>query len=294
MKSFTLFCNLFLACSLGMAQPGASFYPHHRGDVWQFRSLFTGQLVSTYFMDSVKVDSVLHSQLIFLRIQSGDVVLRPERLDSLGNLYLVNYQPSFPRYKLSADSGASWFAGYDPIDSNRSYRISVIRVYQRIVFGIPTIVKVFRFEMRYVLSGDTLTFSFGNDHLASGFGLIQMDVEPSDVYILSGAVIDTMRYGTIVSTSENKTLPTESRLLQNYPNPFNPSTTIAYSISRTSSVKLEVFNILGQQIETLVDQIQEAGTYQVQFNASHLPSGVFFYRLTPGSAVVTKRMLLLR
>lgn len=295
MKTYVVICQLFFACGSVIAQPGANFYPHHRGDVWQFRSLFTGQVVNTYYIDSVSVNILTREHFIFLRIRSDEVFLRPERLDSLGNLYLINYQPAYPRYKLNADSGASWFAGYDPADSNRSYRISIIRVYRRTVFGVPTTVKVFRFEMRYVRSlGDTVTFSLGNDHLASEFGLVQVDVEPSDVYVLAGAIIDSIRYGTILNARDDKVIPSGYYLFQNYPNPFNPVTTIVYEVPRSSHMKLEVFDVLGQLTTTLVDQIQVAGTYKVQFDASRLSSGVYFYRLTAGEATITKRMLLLR
>lgn len=294
MKTCVFVCQLLLACTAVLAQPGANFYPHHRGNVWQYRSVFTGEIVHTDYIDSVRVDSLSHDHLIFRRIRRGENVLRPERLDTLGNLYLINYQPAYPRYKLYADSGMSWFAGYDPVDSNRTFRISVRRVYQTTVFGVPTTVKVFNFEMRYVRQGDTVSYSFGSEHLASGFGLIQEDVEPSDVYVLTGAIIDSVRYGTILLAPEEKKLPPTVQLLQNYPNPFNPVTAIVYQMPTNSHVKLEVFDVLGQLIKTVVNETQGAGTYQVQFDASYLSSGVYLYRLTAGDVRITKRMLLLR
>ena len=294
MKTCVFVCQLLLACTAVLAQPGANFYPHHRGDVWQYRSVFTGEIVHTDYIDSVRVDSLSHDQLIFRRIRRGENILRPERLDTLGNLYLIDYQPAYPHYKLYADSGVSWFAGYDPLDSNRSFRISVRRVYQTTVFGVPTTVKVFNFEMRYVRQGDTVRFSFGSDHLATGFGLIQEDVEPSDVYILTGAIIDSVHYGTILLAPEGKVLPSNVQLLQNYPNPFNPVTTIVYQVPTNSHVKLEVFDVLGQLLKTLVNEPQVAGTYQIQFEASDMSSGVYLYRLTAGEVRITKRMLLVR
>jgi hypothetical protein len=256
--------------------------------------VFTGEIVHTDYIDSVRVDSLSHDQLIFRRIRHDENVLRPERLDTLGNLYLIDYQPAYPRYKLYADSGMSWFAGYDPVDSNRTFRISVRRVYQTTVLGVPTTVKVFNFEMRYVRQGDTVRFSFGSDHLATGFGLIQEDVEPSDVYILTGAIIDSVHYGTILLAPEGKVLPSNVQLLQNYPNPFNPVTTIVYQLPTNSHVKLEVFDVLGQLLKTLVNEPQVAGTYHVQLEASDMSSGVYLYRLIAGEVRITKRMLLVR
>jgi|GEM_PF-3960234 len=83
-------------------------------------------------------------------------------------------------------------------------------------------------------------------------------------------------------------------LSQNYPNPFNPSTTISYSISQSVLVKVEVSNLLGQRVATLVNTHKPAGSYTVSFDASQLPSGVYFYTLTAGHFASTKKMLLMR
>ena len=81
---------------------------------------------------------------------------------------------------------------------------------------------------------------------------------------------------------------------QNYPNPFNPSTQIEYRIESASQVSLKVYNLLGQEVATLVNQHQEAGRYTLTFNAINLSSGVYFYRLETGSSVSIKRLVLIR
>ncbi|MCX6162543.1 MAG: T9SS type A sorting domain-containing protein, partial [Ignavibacteriae bacterium] len=83
-------------------------------------------------------------------------------------------------------------------------------------------------------------------------------------------------------------------LSQNYPNPFNPTTNIRYALPRAGEVKLTVFNTLGKEVETLVNEHQSAGTYEVSFDASQYPSGVYFYRLTTDNFSDTKRMLLVK
>ncbi|MDZ4722737.1 MAG: T9SS type A sorting domain-containing protein [candidate division Zixibacteria bacterium] len=92
----------------------------------------------------------------------------------------------------------------------------------------------------------------------------------------------------------NGLIPLEFALAQNYPNPFNPTTQIAYSLPKAGQVKLEVFNILGQSVATLVDKRQEAGAHTVNFDALEQPSGVYFYRLATESDVKTKKMLLMK
>jgi len=88
--------------------------------------------------------------------------------------------------------------------------------------------------------------------------------------------------------------PTEFALEQNYPNPFNPTTTIRYQLPVTSDVKLEVYDVLGKKVATLVSGRQEAGIYTYTLNASTLSSGVYFYRLQAGRFVETKKMMLVK
>ena len=88
--------------------------------------------------------------------------------------------------------------------------------------------------------------------------------------------------------------PDEFRLLQNFPNPFNPTTTIRYDIKTKGNVELKVFDLLGRELTSLVNENQTPGTYEVVFDASSLPSGVYFYRLKAGDFVDSKKMVVLK
>ncbi len=88
--------------------------------------------------------------------------------------------------------------------------------------------------------------------------------------------------------------PTSFTLGQNYPNPFNPSTTIVFDIAKESKVKLTVYNVIGQEVTTLVNDVRPGGKYKITWNASNLASGVYFYRLEAGGFVMTKKMLLIK
>ncbi|MBL0176996.1 MAG: Omp28-related outer membrane protein [Ignavibacteria bacterium] len=83
-------------------------------------------------------------------------------------------------------------------------------------------------------------------------------------------------------------------LLQNYPNPFNPSTNIVYSIPSRSAVRISVYTMLGTLVSTLVDEVKDAGTHAVQFNAASLGSGTYLYKMETGNGVITKSMTILK
>ena len=89
-------------------------------------------------------------------------------------------------------------------------------------------------------------------------------------------------------------IPSDFRLYQNSPNPFNPVTIIRYDVQKRSYVTLMVYNLLGQNVTQLVDQEKEAGYHEITFNASHLPSGLYIYRLQAGEYVESRKMLLLK
>ena len=102
---------------------------------------------------------------------------------------------------------------------------------------------------------------------------------------------DTLLVGV---DDENGTLLTEFSLSQNYPNPFNPTTTIGYDIPKETYVTLAVYNILGQKVVELVNEVKLQGRYQVRWNASNLSSGVYFYRIEAGSFVSVKKLMLMK
>ena len=95
-------------------------------------------------------------------------------------------------------------------------------------------------------------------------------------------------------SNESKDLPKDFSLFQNYPNPFNPNTVISYSLPSASNVKIVVYNTLGQTIKILDNGFKQAGNYSVNFTASDLPSGIYFYKLEAGQFSQIKKMILLK
>ncbi len=139
-------------------------------------------------------------------------------------------------------------------------------------------------------------WGFGPNFLSLLRGNIYFNVHTANY--TGGEIRGNMTIGTGVATSVEPTsdvLPESFTLSQNYPNPFNPSTAIDYTVAFSGRVSLTVFNILGQQVATIVDRISEPGSFRTTFDASHLPSGVYIYRLNgEGSAPIARRMVLLK
>ncbi|MEK7671713.1 MAG: T9SS type A sorting domain-containing protein, partial [Bacteroidota bacterium] len=116
---------------------------------------------------------------------------------------------------------------------------------------------------------------------------------PPGTYNLNNINIVLTRTGA-TAVSETGGLPRAFTLAQNYPNPFNPATVIQYSLPGDTRVSLRVFDILGREVATLVDEEQKAGKNSVVFDALHLSSGIYYYRLNAGRFSDVKKMLLLR
>ena len=98
----------------------------------------------------------------------------------------------------------------------------------------------------------------------------------------------------IVTVNYNSVTLENFLLSQNYPNPFNPSTTIRFTISELRFTTLKVYDLLGREIATLVNEEKPAGSYEVEFNGDGLPSGFYFYQLRAGNYIETKKMVLLK
>ena len=104
-----------------------------------------------------------------------------------------------------------------------------------------------------------------------------------------------LSFKTRVSNEVDTNLPTDFTLSQNYPNPFNPSTTLQFGLPEASQVRLEIFNMLGQKVATILDnELKQAGFHSVQFDARSLSSGMYIYRIQAGDFVQTNRMLLIK
>jgi hypothetical protein len=131
--------------------------------------------------------------------------------------------------------------------------------------------------------------------IADSIGCFEIDTKNQPTFYLMGAIINGRQYSMIFTgIDDGASLPQGYALYQNYPNPFNPTTTILYDVPQQSHVIIRVFNMLGQEVQTLVNEEKNPGSYNLEFNAGELPSGVYYYRLTAGNYFEGKEMMLIR
>ncbi|RLD65474.1 MAG: hypothetical protein DRI84_06745 [Bacteroidetes bacterium] len=136
----------------------------------------------------------------------------------------------------------------------------------------------------------------GADYFKSGdvIGFCGMTETPIDDWGVDMTTRGEFTVDATVGVSDNSVMVEKFSLANNYPNPFNPSTKIQYSLPTNEFVSLKVYDIIGREVATLVNQQQSAGVYDVSFNASNLTSGIYFYKIDAGSFVDVKKMMLIK
>jgi photosystem II stability/assembly factor-like uncharacterized protein len=141
-----------------------------------------------------------------------------------------------------------------------------------------------------------LTWNFQTNGLTNKLnGIYFVDTNNGWTVGDNGTILHTTNGGvTFVEENEIDEIPTAFLLSQNYPNPFNPSTKIKYSVPQLSQVQIKIYDMLGNEIETLFNEEKVVGIYEIVWNAASLPSGVYFYQLRAGSFIETKKMILMK
>ncbi len=138
-----------------------------------------------------------------------------------------------------------------------------------------------------------LVAGLGNSNLDSITRLKENTMSADSAYLALVAE-QTGNITGISSNSAENALPVKYSLSQNYPNPFNPSTMISYALPKSARVKIEVFNMLGEKVTTLVNGYEQAGIYKVQWDAGNLASGIYLYRFMTDKITITRKMILLK
>jgi len=182
--------------------------------------------------------------------------------------------------------GINWFEQTNP-------DTSTFRTLQRVFFlnsqegwavGTASILHTTNGGIEWTVEAEGLTYnSLAGVHFTS----------PTNGYV-GGQHKTLLKYGEITSVENDEELLTEFSLSQNYPNPFNPSTKIKFTITELRFTILKVYDVLGNEVATLVNEYKSAGEYKVEFSGSELTSGIYFYQLKAGSFIETKKMQLIK
>ena len=297
--------NLIYLVNLNFAQvnPDINFYPLHVDDTWQYfveyDSHFDYEDTTYYTQKRVVGLDTLEGKVYYIVDGSSHASLNSDRqiylrIDSSSATVLQYWNET----EILSDSLSS--KKNDRFDKNGH---DVVCIEDTVLgfFDEERRVKTY-WEMIVVISGrGGSTYNYAYD-----LGCIEYSWPEANVAGATGnaslvyAKIDGKEYGTYVDVAQSDNpLPTDYKLKQNYPNPFNPSTKIVYSIGNTGNqgdirTTLIIYDSLGKEITTLVNERKSSGEYEVEFNAAHLSSGVYFYKLTAGNFSSVKKMLLIR
>ena len=311
-KIITTLTLFFIIASQLKAQDTTKpfYFPHKTGDMWEYfysEVPYADTLQNFTIFDSTDSNGIIHirQHARFINPIEPPVILSDTTIYWIDN---INYNVFTTRpmidtalvYKLNGAKGEKWIIKTIQ-DSNGIHGYEMARItdkWQGSKFGRNTSFMEILFY-RAIDSHDTDGYSvYGSDLIADGFGVISKGAgELAGQINLIGAVINGTLYGdtTLVSVKDKKNLlPSTIKLYQNYPNPFNPNTVITYSLPSASNVKLLVYNTIGQSIKVLEDYYKNAGNYSVNFNASDLPSGIYFYELKAGKFTQIMKMLLIK
>ncbi len=233
--------------------------------------------------------------------------------DTIGGQYIMLvYTRQFsstdwdPYYRRTTDNGSNWSSGYISAVSDTTVYTDVA--------GIPGIRNKFRFAYAVTTgssSGSIWLREYNNGSMPAAFNLSTnmgnnftpvragYRLTTDSCFTLGHGVTGIGVYafmgcsGSLINVGKNE-IPVEFNLSQNYPNPFNPNTKISYSIPLPGFVTLKVYDVLGKEVATLINENKNAGNYIVEFNAENLTSGVYFYKLETNGFSAIRKMILMK
>lgn len=173
-------------------------------------------------------------------------------------------------------------------------------IYQKIFLVVVTIfvITTTAYPQHQVSSGifssGGMTHQSSNYTLSGTAGEVLTGKTSGSAHQLNSGFWHVYSQSVITNVYDDETIPATFKMEQNYPNPFNPSTIIRFSVPENSNVTLKVYDVLGNELITLLNEDKDAGWYDVSFDASALASGVYIYRIIAGSFISTKKMTLIK
>ncbi|QQS35924.1 MAG: T9SS type A sorting domain-containing protein [Ignavibacteriales bacterium] len=286
---FLVLINFFFSNNNIYAQ---NFLPLDKGNVWIWENTEWDSLIRTTIVDSNVI--INNKNYYKIRLYNDSEVFSYSRYsesDSLYYRYSENYpynDGDIPYYKKNCVVGDTFSF---PLSQVSTSVVAVVDAYQAPVFDTTFTIK----KLHINNGGLTEFYQFWTDEV----GMLSMIDFPwgNPLTLTTGCLINNKVYGDTtypVGINDEQYFIYNFELYQNYPNPFNPTTTINYQIPQTGFVQLKIYDLLGAEVETLVDEITSEGYYSVNFNAANLPSGVYIYSLRVNDFVQNNKMTVLK
>ena len=259
---------------------------YYYGQWWEWEQAFTAGMMVYYITGDENYLDFADNQIDYFMDTCvdhvyGDVYRSPSSGTDKGDYYKAGYHSTELGYYMYLYSNlyyhrnpASLYYYFEPTDSARQILLYPIAIEDSLL-NITAV----------ILDGEPFS-NFDSEsrtlNLAEGVGgIFYVTFENSSPL-------------TVITQHEQSAIPSSYSLLQNYPNPFNPTTTISYELHQSNDIKLSIYNVTGQKIVDLVNKKQEPGFFQIEFNADHLASGVYFYIIKTGDKMLTKKMILMK
>jgi hypothetical protein len=293
-KLFTILALLVAINASALDTITCKYFPLQVGNVYKYYFGTSGGYSYTYKIRIVK-DTIINNKRYYIFSPGLYGTISPVRFDTLtGNIYsrsTSGYCSNSP-YEIMQDS-LKGIINDSAIVCNSVFKHRCSLTGYVNIIGNSVLTK--RFRRNENPPGDYEEYIYG-----MGFGIVGINYKAGQEYSghsLIGCYINGVLYGDTILTEISQIgseVPSAYSLTQNYPNPFNPMTNVKFSIANSGDVKIVVYDIQGKEVQTLVNEKLNAGTYEVKFDGSSLNSGVYFYKLITGNFTETKKMLLIK
>ena len=257
------------------------YYPLQIGNTWEYCTSANPASPTTYHQISVVGDSIAPNRLHYFVLRQIDFV------DNGTSISLVRVDSATACVYQCANSAANGETMIDSLHSRRGDTFGMFTlelISQESILGISTTVE----SLQALVEGHQLAYGLGK---CSEW---QMGSPYDENSTLVYAKIGGKEYGTFTKVKKQAITAQGFSLSQNFPNPFNPSTLISFSLPQSGLATLEIHNVLGQKMQTVVEGILPAGTHQNLIDGTGWPSGIYYYTLRTRVGSITKTMMLLK
>ena len=269
------------------------FYPLSEGDIFVYRDCQwfvgapkpCGTIIKRVLNDTILTDGLSYKKIKYELVGLPNLFTenKYERKDEYGNIYESNGYEARIKLKSTFCLGDTFYSNIFYEDFNTPWLVA--RKYGDKNFENNLVIETNGGDGTTVyLTYNQGLSAFGSNLLARGSYLV-------------GSVINGELWGdtsTVITGVDENNVINKYSLSQNFPNPFNPKTQISYSIQERDFITLSIYNTIGELVSTLIDEEKTAGNYSVTFDASELPSGIYFYRIKSGSFDQTGKMILIK